>query len=208
MHVMMSRLREIGLVLDDDVVGDGACLFRSISRVEYGDEGRFPELKTRLFNFMMDNRDEIGGFLGNGEEAYGVKFPTNLTSDKRVMHYARYMVTRKSFYGGEIELFAAHRCLGRNFIVFSAESGILTSFHCFRVYHSEFYDIKYDLFTFFSPAGIRPMPEIQENYANACTLHHARGHYSVLIRDNAFESTRPFPSTIRDFRDLQSWWIP
>eukprot|EP00590_Aulacoseira_subarctica_P003959 CAMPEP_0172423862 /NCGR_PEP_ID=MMETSP1064-20121228/17782_1 /TAXON_ID=202472 /ORGANISM="Aulacoseira subarctica , Strain CCAP 1002/5" /LENGTH=317 /DNA_ID=CAMNT_0013165413 /DNA_START=155 /DNA_END=1109 /DNA_ORIENTATION=- len=94
-----------------DMVGDGNCMFRSLSDQVFGDYGqRYELVRDSICNYMAANKDSFSQFLVLDEDE----------SDADANSFEQYIqdMRRDGEWGGNVELVAASRLYQRNIIVY------------------------------------------------------------------------------------------
>ena len=94
-----------------DMVGDGNCMFRSLSDQVFGDYGqRYEVVRDAICNYMAANKESFSQFLVLDEDE----------SDADANSFEQYIqdMRRDGEWGGNVELVAASRLYQRNIIVY------------------------------------------------------------------------------------------
>ena len=110
--------REIAPHIRDEIVGDGACLYRSISKAITGTEDNHFAVRMSLINFMLhpDNVVAFGRFLRTG-------ISYDLDAFKAVKsHINRHRLYLKTSWSTEYEIFAAATMFQVKIMVYSEYS--------------------------------------------------------------------------------------
>ena len=110
--------REIAPHIRDEIVGDGACFYRSISKAITGTEDNHFAVRLSLINFMLhpDNVVAFGRFLRTGISYY-------LDAFKAVKsHINRHRLYLKTSWSTEYEIFAAATMFQVKIMVYSEYS--------------------------------------------------------------------------------------
>lgn len=90
------------------IIGDGACLFRSLSFLIYHTQERYAEIRERIVKFAAENWNEFAVF---SHDANGDNF---ISSEKYV-----YEMSQHSAYAGYCELVAAAKIFPYLFEVYN-----------------------------------------------------------------------------------------
>jgi len=94
----------------NDMLGDGNCLFRSLSDQLFHDYGnRHEQVRSEICTFLEDNEDEFGKFLLMDED------------EEEVCKFGYYIseMRKDGTWGGDVEMVCAARLYKRRITVFS-----------------------------------------------------------------------------------------
>lgn len=101
-----------------DVIGDGACFFRSISYLLYNDEHQYEQIKKFVLSHLTRNPDDI---------VFADCYDSKMSIENNYRKYEKILMN-KSYWGGYFECFCISNRIGCQINLFSS---VTQQFHEF-----------------------------------------------------------------------------